>query len=297
MGNEEGKPRPAPAKPSASSFDLRPVSTGRSASSLPRTADSAFDLTAVPPRPASAPRPGPASPLTARPALKGPSPLQKQLQASAFEDDEDEEKTQLDAVLGRAERRGQGSDGDEEPATEVVEVFDGVTPAAGVTSTDTWNAVHAPVQSRPGRRSWKVYWNVIDQFAVGHNPRYAPDAKGLRAHLFVWDVSRAMGCEVPHLVGGREINLGSTVDWLRNEGPSVGWRKAQTPAALAAAEQGLAVLAVPRDGRHKLVVVVRPGGAGKDGLPRVASATSVRQADVSVRQALGTPAVDYYVHL
>jgi hypothetical protein len=270
----------APADPWS---DFEPTNTGAKL-----TKASQLELTPVAParaltqatRPSLAPVPS-----------KRPGGLQKHLQSSGFDD---EERTQLDVVLGRT--RPVELDLDEEAPTGVHEVFDGVTAAESVMATETWLAVNAPVQSRLGRRSPRAYWSVIDQFAAGHNPRYTPEAPAKpRAHLLIWDISRAMGCEVPHLLGGKELSLAETVDWVRREGPERGWRRLDAGRAVAAADRGEMVLAMPRDPRQRLVAVVRPGGLGDDGFPRVASANPQRGADLSATEVLGR-LIDYYGH-
>jgi len=331
-----GKPRQPPAKPggpapkgpakplrpSQSAFELEPV-TGRGRPAAPKkpgappptqsgpwsdfeptvsgprspsmadlrriTGSSAVELPRVGAKP-KADKAEITQPLTLPPQRK-PSVIQKQLQSSQFDDDE---HTQIDAVLGNV--RSLELDADEESQTGTSEVYDGETPAEGTTDPEGWKAINAPVQSRPGRRSGRIYWSVIDQFAVGHNRRYDPDAPlRPRSHLFVWDVSRAMGCEVPHFVGGREMTVGQTVDWVRLESLSRGWRKLDAASALAAADRGELVLALPRDPKLKLVVVVRPGGAGDDGFPRVAGANAKRGTDLGAREVLG-PLIEYFGH-
>ena len=66
-------------------------------------------------------------------------------------------------------------------------------------------------------------------------------------------------------------------------------------AALAATDRGELVVVIARDPKVRALAIVRPGGAGDDGLPRVASAGRPRGNDLSVAQAIG-PAVDFYAH-
>src|SRR5439155_20490606 len=98
--------------------------------------------------------------------------------------------------------------------TALGKTFDGITPANELTNRDLFKAVQAPVQSREGRRGKDLYQQVINQFAVGNNARYQPDGPDRgRAHIFIWDLSRAMNCEVPHFFGANEMSLGQTIDW------------------------------------------------------------------------------------
>lgn len=233
---------------------------------------------------------------SAQPALvKKPNVYQKQMQHSGFY--EDDEKTQTEVLLGKAS--GPKLDEDEEDeVTVTTAIHDGFLPAKEVTSPDTWKAVNAPMTSRPGRRTAMVYQNVIDQFACAYNQRYVVDhPTKSKTHIFVWDVTRAMGCEVPHFAGGREMTLAQMCDWLRYEGPSRGWRKTNLPdQAAEAAERGEAVLAVPQDGKLRGFAVVRPGGLSPDGHPRVSAAIDEVGNDMAVQEALKTKLISYFVH-
>jgi len=177
------------------------------------------------------------------------------------------------------------------------EFYDGETPAPEVVDRETWRAVKAPLQSRPKRRSGRTLWSVIDQFAVANNPRYSVSnpAADLRAHVFAWDVSLAMECEIPHNRSGREMTLAQTVDWVRFECTYRGWRKVDEATALASSERGELVLAIAKDSRARCLAIVRPGGAGDDGRPRVSSAGKPKGNDLGVVEAVGA-LVDYYAH-
>ncbi|MCA2977987.1 MAG: hypothetical protein INH41_22850 [Myxococcaceae bacterium] len=219
------------------------------------------------------------------------NPFQKALRASGFDENEREK---LEVVLGRG--RPLALDADEEDSGSH-EFFDGETPASRVTTRSTWRALAAPVRSRPRKRSPRTLWTVIDQFAVAHNKRYdvPPGAAESRAHVFAWDVSLAMECPIPHHRMGRELTLAQTLDWLRNEAPSAGWFKVDAGTAVAAADAGQLVYALPKNPKLRQLAVVRPGGAGDDGLPRVASAGQPRGNDLGVVEAVGKDAL-YLTH-
>jgi hypothetical protein len=217
-----------------------------------------------------------------------PNVLQRHLQSSGFDDDE---RTETSAILGHAPRVTLDEDEDD---SSLGQVCDGLHPAAGVTAIDTWKATSPPVQSMFGRRSKRGYLNVIAQFAAGHNPRYAPDAKGAsRAHVFVWDVSRAMGCEIPHFLGGRELSLAQTVDWMKLSSQPRGWRRVKIETAIEQVEAGNLVVMVPRDPKKKLIAVLRGHERGE---LRVAAAVPERGNDLPAVDVMGTHDVDLYVH-
>lgn len=253
------------------------IPTGRTTSPLvPQPA-----ATAPPPQP----REQPSQVLTARPNV-----LQRQLHHSGFDD---EERTETSAILGHAPRLT--LDEDEEEDSSVGMAFDGVHPAPGVAAIDTWKATIPPAQSMFGRRSKRGYLNVIAQFAAGHNPRYAPDAKGQpRSHVFVWDVSRAMGCEIPHFLGGRELSLAQTVDWMKLSSQQRGWRKVKLETALQQVELGNLAIMVPRDPKKKLIAVLRPREGHAE--LRVAAAVPETGNDMPALDVMGTNDVELYVH-
>jgi hypothetical protein len=217
---------------------------------------------------------------------------QRRLLSSAFQDAG--RLNHLRSVVGGA--GGPNRDDDDEP-TALGKMFDGVTAAKELTNRDLFKAVQAPVQSREGRRTKDLLQQVINQFAVGNNPRYTPDGPDRgRAHILIWDVSRAMNCEVPHFVGIKELTLGQTVDWLRHEGPVRGWMKGGAPEAVNAAREGLMVIAVPKEVRIKQMGVVTTLPPDPDGRPRLAAAAMKVGNNLSVYEALGVYAADYFIH-
>ncbi len=303
-----GPPRPLPAE--ASSFEN--PTPGLASGYVPPARKSQPSNPALPARPA-APK-SPASLLPRLPAQKvtahktkaaareaaeaaeakklaeEAAALRKQMEKTGFSNQTAQAKTQ--ALLGNAVAR----DEDEQPADSGRE-FDGETPAPEVTSRDIWKALTPPVQSREGKRTAELYRQAIDQFAPGQNPRYEPDEDGKsRAHIFIWDLSRAMNAEVPHFVGNKELSLAQTCDWIRYEGGGRGWLKCDPVRASEAIAAGMPVLALPKELKLKAIGVVRPDGRAQDGKPLLAAAGSPRGARLTLKEALGVFAVEYYFH-
>ncbi len=318
MAGGDGKPKQPPKAPplgprpvqvaratprgtSDSLFDLAPVggTRTRTVTNVPRanpfgseekTSTSMSNLPRVAGPSSNNLRPVGPSPLVQPPRRKS-NVIQKRMASSGFDQ---EERTQLDVVLGRTKSVELDLD---EPTTNTIEFYDGEQPAPEVTDQETWRAVQPPVQSRPRRRAARLLWTVIDQFACGHNPRYAVNSPAAepRAHVFAWDVSLAMDCEIAHNRGGRELSLAQTIDWVRFECVGRGWVKVDQKNALAAAERGELVLIISKDPKQRALALLRPGGVGDDGQPRVASAGRPRGNDLGLLEALG-PAVDYFAH-
>lgn len=243
-------------------------------------------------KPVAAPAPAPAPP----PGRRELTQHQKQALSSAFIDNATSRVAKAKAIVGNTAEKKLYDD-DEEP-TSLAKTYDGATVLPELSGRDVWKAIQAPLQSREGRRTAELYQNVINQFAVGANPRYEPDAPGRpRGHIFLWDVSRAMNCEVPHFVGAKELTLAQTCDWIRHEGPMRGWVRASQQDAHAAALAGQMVVALPREVKVKQIAVVIPlEEVNTDGKPFVAAAGAARGVKLKLNEALGVFAAEYLVH-
>ncbi|MFL5346408.1 MAG: peptidoglycan-binding protein [Hyalangium sp.] len=190
--------------------------------------------------------------------------------------------------------------------------FDGSHPAPGTTNTNAAQVTNPPVRGSPSSRNRATYDNVINQFGVGSNPRYTPrdsNGDGSRdtfCNIFLWDVTRAMGAEIPHWVDskgnpaavgkGRELNANATVDWLHQNGPQQGWHKVSAAEAQKLANEGHPAVAVwknPSGIGH--VAVVRPGEMTSAG-PAIAQAGASNFNNGHVKDSFGTRPVEYFVN-
>src|ERR1044071_9070254 len=174
-----------------------------------------------------------------------------------------------------------------EPAPGHTETYDGIHPAPGTVSMARANYNHPPLTNAPGKRDPAIYSQLINQFAVGHNPRYLPDNGNTYCNIFAWDVSRAMGAEIPHWVDSdgnikapgaphaSEININGGVNWMRNHGvKQFGFHSCTPQEAQDAANHGkLAVVMWKNTGSgHGHIAVVRPGTATPGVGPEIAQA-------------------------
>lgn len=174
--------------------------------------------------------------------------------------------------------------------------------------------VDGAVQSTQQNRSVDLFNRVINQFEVGTNPRYAPvpeidpmtreqkvDPKTKRpvwartfCNIFVSDVTRAMGAEIPHVVDGEEQRVLGMQTWLANQGRQQGWRKVLTSReAQEHASQGRPAVVCG----HGHIAIVRPGGTPQN--PSIAQAGSSRFQQGSVTTGWrGTqiPDLEYWIH-
>ncbi len=293
---DDKKPPPPKAKAGefGSAFDKGPNS--------PRTSS----VVSLPkPEPVEKPKPNYPPPRRRRGRFSGPPPkkpekpagpppvmttFQKQQLGSGFIDSAKQQKRE--AVIGSSPALFDDNDDDE---TLGGGNFDGVTAPEHLTGRDTWKALQAPVQSKAGKREKSLYEQVLKQFAVGSNPRYEPDGTDRdRSHIFLWDVSLAMGCEIPHFAGAREHNLSQTTDWVRHEAPMRGWRRVSSTDIYDVAASGQLVVAVPKDPRLKGLAVVHP--QKKAFVPVVVSAGVKRGWGVALRDAIGVVACEFFTH-
>ncbi|HYG58775.1 MAG TPA: hypothetical protein VD902_12020, partial [Symbiobacteriaceae bacterium] len=185
--------------------------------------------------------------------------------------------------------------------------YDGTEPAPGTTNTAAGNPVEPPLTGFADNRSAALYDDIINQFAVGTNPRYAKrdlnqDGRiDTFCNIFVWDVTSAMGAEIPHKVGDDELDANETCDWLANQGPANGWRAVFAEEAQAFANEGLPVVAAWDSGGRGAghVAIVRPGEYDQAAGPRIAQAGGTNFNDGTVAVGFGKSSmadVKYYVH-
>jgi hypothetical protein len=166
-----------------------------------------------------------------------------------------------------------------------------------------WEPVVAPVQSAYlGKRTPEALRAVVAQFDVEANPRYRKTTDGRTwCNIFCWDVTSALGCEVPHWVekedGTRgELNVNATVDWLTIRGPDHGWREVDERDAAAHAGQGGPALAIWRNPNPKasghVAVLLPPRGE-----TRIAQAGRRNFAEGTLRAGFGDHGpVRFFVH-
>lgn len=146
---------------------------------------------------------------------------------------------------------------------------------------------------------------VVDQHDVEANPRYKPelgaDGKAVKTwcNIFAWDVTRALGAELPHWLLGHELNANALWDWLAKDGHTYGWLAVDQETARAWANQGHPVVVVWRNmvqGRSGHIAVGLPDEPGIDGLCLAqAGAHNRRRCSVALAFGLLGP-LKYYVH-
>lgn len=128
----------------------------------------------------------------------------------------------------------------------------------------------------PGQRGVQALIQVVGQYDVEHNARYQRTSKATFCNIYVWDILRAMGAEIPHWVlnnapatsntrGARELNANATYNWLRDCGAQYGWTVVSAADAQKRANAGYPAVAVwknPNPSRSGHIAIVMPEGDG-----------------------------------
>ena len=103
-------------------------------------------------------------------------------------------------------------------------------------ASNQWLPVNPAVTSSPDNRTPESYSQVVDQFDVENSKRYdqQQDGKITWCNIFAWDVTSAMGAEIPHWVysdgrpaepcaiGSHEMNANEVAKWLKEKGEKYG---------------------------------------------------------------------------
>ncbi|MGI4873099.1 MAG: LysM peptidoglycan-binding domain-containing protein [Janthinobacterium lividum] len=188
--------------------------------------------------------------------------------------------------------------------------YDGIHPAPGTTNPDKAALIFPPVTSTAANRSQLLYDQVIDQLAVGYNPRYLPGGGCTYCNIFVWDVTRAMDCPIPHWImpdgtiaapnqpGASEININGGEVWMLHYGiPAHGWQPADAATAQQYANAGKPAVALWQNpAGHGHTAIVRAGEVTDRG-PATAQAGSVNFNYGHLADGFGSIQPSFYVHV
>lgn len=113
-------------------------------------------------------------------------------------------------------------------------------------TTPAWVPIDVPSAKLP--LGPDKHRHVLKDLQVEKSNRYKARDGQTWCNIFLWDYTRAMGCEIPHWVNpdgspaevskGRELNANGIVSWLNQHGPRYGWVNADRRTAFDAAERG-----------------------------------------------------------
>lgn len=211
------------------------------------------------------------------------------------------------------------SDADQAAKEYVNEALFGDTTEAAI----PYNAskpVTPEIVSTAGERDSGLYTQIVEQFDVENNPRYAVNKNGeddTYCNIFLWDVTSAMGAEIPHYVdsktneplsypntdGAKRMNANRIYDWLNDYGYNYGWREATPEEAQRYANEGRPAITIWKNptGGHGHAQVVVPS---KDGTYNEETGVTIAQAGrnlysyapISKVYSSRLQDIKYYVH-
>lgn len=167
-------------------------------------------------------------------------------------------------------------------------------PAGDTKNSNGWEPSQAVLTNGSDNRSPTNYRLVVEQFDVTENPRYRKRDGKTFCNIFLWDVTRALACEIPHWWGTRELSANDVAIWLAAHGEDFGWHRIKT-ADLAAkrADLGHPTVAAWHNGSgtgHVAVVI-----PGEDPVS-IAQAGVVNLWDVPLEKGFGTAHPVFYSH-
>lgn len=187
-----------------------------------------------------------------------------------------------------------------------------------VPAVQPWFGWDAPINNSPGSRSTEQLAAIIRACNVATAARYQPNQQGKNetyCNIFVWDVTRALGAEIPHWVlksdlatpaepdltysNAAETTSNMVFDWLTTHGTQHGWQPATALKALDYANSGRPAVAVWKNpGGAGHIAVVRPGTFDPEkGVP-IAQAGAVNFDHLFLADGFGHASeyVLYFVH-
>ena len=138
-----------------------------------------------------------------------------------------------------------------------------------------WKPTTPAVVNTQFNRHPELYRNVVKQFDVEKDERYRPGREGnTYCNIYVWDVTRAMGAELPFYTdpktgapreypdtkGANVMGAKAMDKWLKTHGPTYGWRQATAEQAQMHANSGRPAVASGGDKGHISMVVPSSDG-------------------------------------
>jgi len=157
-------------------------------------------------------------------------------------------------------------------------------------------------------RSPEAYLTIIDQFLVDVRERYRPREGKTYCNIFVWDVTSALGAEIPHWMSptgapaGPDVPFASRVtinqmrNWLVDRGAKYGWTRVSVTDAIARAARGFPTVAfresVEGSGHAAMLLPLYSSG----GEPLVAQAGGRCFSRGRLSEAFGDKAPEFWTH-
>ena len=174
-----------------------------------------------------------------------------------------------------------------------------------------WLEVSPKVTNDAEHRDPDSYDAVIASFDVEHNSRYTPGADTW-CNIYVWDVTRAMGCEIPHYYNKYtgapmtqaealknpgtylEMSAPRMTAWLEKYGAQYGWTECDEATAIANANLGCPTVAAATNTGH--VAMVAPQRGDETGVV-ISQAGGRNFEHGNLRNGFGNYNVKYFTHV
>jgi hypothetical protein len=174
-----------------------------------------------------------------------------------------------------------GSSGRAAPVAASGSGYSGAAPvvsggSGAVLPTAEWVPTTPAIVSSENDRSPERLRAVIDQFNVESAERYRPrrNNNDTYCNIFVWDVTAALGCEIPHYAdpvtgapmsypnvkGAREQGAIAMEQWLETYGARYGWRETDAQTAQQYANEGRPAVTTSRSAGHTQMVCPSQSG-------------------------------------
>ncbi len=181
-------------------------------------------------------------------------------------------------------------------------------------SADRAEVVTAPFTCGSSSRSPEAYQRTVDQFGVDVHPRYANAPGETWCNLFLSDVTRANGCEIPRSWRGHWLRARAQILWLRGEltqrelaialppkllelqGPHHGWHECSEIHARDSAGRGWPTAVTwlaPSAGEPSHVGCVMPS---RTAATMIAQAGGKRFAYGPLATGFGSRSVQFFTH-
>lgn len=176
---------------------------------------------------------------------------------------------------------------------------------------NAWEEVNPDVINTPDKRSPEAYLAAAKQFQVESNPRYARGhanpgvGKETYCNIFLWDVTKAMSCEVAHWVDpatgvevpmgkGVELSANGVCDWFARHGLDFDWMQCSKKKAMDRASKGFpTVVTWNNPGGIGHVAVILPG----TDFCHIAQSGATNFFDANIAKGFGSiPNLVFYTH-
>lgn len=170
-----------------------------------------------------------------------------------------------------------------------------------------WTEINPYKTNAEGQRSASAYNEVLADLDVANRYRYQPRNGNTYCNIYVWDATKAMGCEIPHFYDPNtgmetasrqagtylEMSASRMTNWLRDFGAQNGWIECDEATAIAMANKGMPTVAAATTTGH--VAMVTPQNEGETGV-MISQAGGRNFEHGSLQSGFGSHQVKYYYH-